>query len=199
VTIRDTLNAVDEALFPLVEQTDGTEELISILQQKYPERQAAGDNGHMAWDYSGQALFRNNRVHEALAVHWEHYQQLLAGQHGSSRLHKGTPLVRISDCFGALGFRVHAQRYQMLTLCEDAIQESGTISPKTSGVYFRLVLGGVPAKKLQSYAADFYKLATDLPDEALFPEALLQRLDDDWLTALPSEAEALFYLRSACY
>ena len=101
--------------------------------------------------------------------------------------------MRISDCFGRLGFKVHAQRYQMLTLCEDAILGQGTISPQMSGVYFRLVLGGVPANKLQSYAADFYKLATCLPDDALFPEALLQRLDDDWLTALPSDAEALFY------
>ena len=33
----------------------------------------------------------------------------------------------------------------------------------------------------------------------MFPEALLQRVDDDWVTAVPSAAEAFFYLASEGY
>ena len=99
MTIRDELDAIDPSLIPLIERTDGTEDLINTLQQRFAQAYAASGNGHKAWDYSGGALFTNNRVHEALAVYREHYQQILSGQHGSSRLHKGTPLMRISDCF----------------------------------------------------------------------------------------------------
>jgi hypothetical protein len=192
-TFRDQLEEVDSELVPLTEP-DTISQLLATLRLKYPPTQAVGQNGGRAWDYSGLVLREQGRLHEALAVHCAHYEHLLEGQQPGARIHKGTPLVRISDCFGALGYRVHAQRYLMLTLCEDAIQGNGVISAQNTGVYFRLVLGGVTAEQLQAYAADFFELATQLPDDALFPEALLQRLDDDdWLTAFPSEAEALFY------
>jgi hypothetical protein len=197
-TPRHELDAIDPGLWPLIERTDATEELIAFLQRKYTPEEAAEGIGSKAWDYSGVTLHRSNRVHEALAVHWAHYQHLLTGQ-PATRIHKGTPLVRISDCFDTLRFRVHTQRYLMLTLCEDAIQEKGAVSPQRSGVYFRLILGGVPAKKLQAYATEFFKLSTTLPNEAAFPEALLQRIDDDWLTTFPSEAEALFYRVNPLY
>jgi hypothetical protein len=191
-TLREQLDAIDGVLWPLIDGA-ATETLIDTLKQRYPPTEAAGGNGLKAWDASGVVLHNLKRVHEALTVHWAHYQHLLEGQQEQARIHKGTPLVRISDCFNTLGFRVHTQRYLMLTLCEDAIQDKGIICPQKSGVYFRLVAGGVPNQKLQAYAAEFFRLSTELRNEALFPEALLQRLDDDWLTALPSEAEALFY------
>jgi hypothetical protein len=191
--IDDQLNALDAELLPLINQPDQINELIALLQRKYPPPQAAGGTGLQAWDYSGLVLSSRRRFHEALQVHWEHYQHLLQGQQAGSRVHKGTPLVRIGDCYGYLGYRVHALRYLMLTLCEDAVQDKGTISAKTAGVYFRLILGGVTDGKMQEYAQQVFKRAGDFLDEALFPEALLQSLDDDWLTTLPSEAEALVY------
>ncbi len=189
----DQLNAVDPELWPLISQPDQVNGLIALLQSKYPPSQAASGNGLQAWDYSGLALSYQRRFHEALQVHWEHYQHLLQGQQAGTRIHKGTPLVRISDCYRILEYRVHALRYLMLTLCEDAVQDGGTISARTTGVYFRLIAGGVTDGKMQEYARQVFKRAGEFPDEALFPEALLQSLDDDWLTTLPSQAEALIY------
>jgi hypothetical protein len=101
------------------------------------------------------------------------------------------PLVWISDCFQQLGFPVHAKLYLMLTLCEDALRENGLVSPDTTGIYFRLVWGqGLPDEDLRRYAARFYELAQEIPQDAVFPEALLQRVDDGWLTELPSANEA---------
>jgi hypothetical protein len=48
------------------------------------------------------------------------------------------PLVWISDCYARLGFVVHAKRYLMLTLVEDALRGHGVVTPNTSRVYFRL-------------------------------------------------------------
>ena len=145
--VREALERIDPALLPLT-KPDMLGELLATLRKNYPPQQAAGEPGLHAWDYSGCVLQEERRWHEALAVHWAHYQHLLAGQQGA-RIHKGTPLVRVSDCFNSLGYRVHAQRYLMLTLCEDAIQGSGTISPQKAGVYVRLVVGGVTDERLQ--------------------------------------------------
>jgi hypothetical protein len=129
-------------------------------------------------------------VHEALAIFSGLYQQMLAAQNPATRVHKGMPLVWISDCFGRLGFPVHAKRYLMLTLCEDALRENGDVSPNTTGVYFRLVWGhGLPDAELRRYARQFFERAQALPGDAMYPEALLQRVDDGWLTELPSPEE----------
>jgi hypothetical protein len=87
----------------------------------------------------------------------------------------------------------------MLTLCEDAIKGKGEISPQTTGVYYRLIWSGVSHDRLSQYATKFFKLSQSLPDQARFPEALLQRLDTDWLTEVPSENEAFFYQVNPIY
>src|SRR5262249_43399716 len=118
----------------------------------------------------------------------------------SGRVHKGMPLVWMSDCFRQLGFPVHAKRYLMLTLCEDAQQANGIIRPETTGVYFRLVwLHGLSHNDLARYGNELYELSRKLSTEALFPEALLQRMDDGWLTETPSPAETLHYLTNPYY
>src|SRR5262249_34816233 len=81
-----------------------------------------------------------------------------------------------------------------LTLVEDALRERGVISPETTGTYFRLAWAyGLADQRLQGYAKQFFALAQKYPKEALFPEALLQRIDEDWLTELPSTAERSTY------
>jgi hypothetical protein len=133
-------------------------------------------------------------MHEAIAIFWSLYQQMLAAQVDGPYVHKGLPLVYIGDCFGHLGFPVHAKRYLMLTLCEDALREKGVVSPEKTGIYFRLAWGqGLPDAELRRYAAEFYQLANRFPREALYPEALLQRVDQGWVTELPSAKEALSY------
>jgi hypothetical protein len=54
-------------------------------------------------------------------------------------LHKGIPLVWMSDTYTQLGFPALAKRYLMLTLCEDAFRRHGVVSPEETGIYFRLV------------------------------------------------------------
>ena len=193
------LEEVDPELASSVQASDAVTRLMAILPQRYPPGQASGGAGLDAWDYSGLALYEAGRIHEALTIHWSQYQHLLKGQTGSTRLHKGTPLVRISDCFKLLGFPVHTKRYLMLTLCEDAIEGKGVIPPQTAGVYFRLKWSGVTDDQLHQYAAQFFTLSQRFPEQALFPEALLQRLDSDWLTEFPSENEALFYRVNPIY
>jgi hypothetical protein len=83
----------------------------------------------------------------------------------------------------------------MLTLCEDALRANGEVSPNESGIYFRLVWGqGLPEEELRRYAKEFATLAGRSPDEALFPEALLQQVDQGWLTELPAPQEAAVYV-----
>jgi hypothetical protein len=119
---------------------------------------------------------------------------MLQTQRTPTRVHKGTPLVWISDCFYRLGFLIHAKRYLMLTLCEDAIEGQGNVPADTTGVYFRLVWEhGLPDSELRRYAKRIYELAGERPKEALFPEAILQLLDDKWATELPSPPEAFAY------
>ena len=70
-------------------------------------------------------------------------------------IHKGMPLVWVSDAYQQLGFPALAKRYLMLTLCEDAVREQGSISPETTGVYFRLVWQhGVSDAELRRYAKE---------------------------------------------
>lgn len=88
----------------------------------------------------------------------------------------------------------------MLTLCEDAIVGQGVISPESGGVYFRLVWGhGLRDSELCRYANEFWQLSEQHPDAAGFPEAYLQRLDNAWVTELPSADEALVYLANESY
>jgi hypothetical protein len=124
---------------------------------------------------------------------------MLAAQIEIQRVHKGMPLVWMSDCFLRLGRPVHAKRYLLLTLCEDAIAWKGTIPPGSTGSYFRLVWGGLPDREFRRYAMRFWELASTERKASLFPEALLQRVDDDWLTEVPSAAEAFVYLANESY
>jgi hypothetical protein len=57
----------------------------------------------------------------------------------------------------------------------------------------------MPDDEFRRYAQQFSNLAEQEPDAAIFPEALLQRVDDDWLTVIPSTAEAFIYVASEAY
>jgi len=106
----------------------------------------------------------------------------------------------MSDCYGRLGFVMHAKRYLMLTLVEDALLERGGVSPNTSGVYFRLVWQqGLSDSELRRYAGRFHQLAQERPDVAKYPEALLHQVDDRWLTEAPSPSEFGSYVISQAY
>jgi len=188
------LNERHAWLIPLLEPRNSGALLLKELPRRYKPEDVASSlrPEQRAWEVAGLLHLNNGRTHEALGIFWQMYQHMLDAQAGGAYVHKGLPLVWIADCFARLGFTVHAKRYYMLTLCEDALNWKGVV-PETTGIYFRLAWGRLPDAELRRYAARFYELAQEYPEDARFPEALLQRVDQRWLTEYPSPSEASSY------
>jgi hypothetical protein len=196
--IIEELNTLDGELIPLMAQRDAAARLTELLPRKFSPSDVTTANGLRVWELSGLYFLFSGRVHEALGVFWGLYERMLDAQSSTNRVHKGVPLVWISECYHQLGFPVHAKRYLMLTLCEDAIYGKGSVSTDT-GVYFRLVWRqGLSDRELQRYAREIYQ-AAQTPEGALFPENLLQQIDDNWLIELPSRPEAFAYRVNSRY
>lgn len=197
----DELRKLDPSLVAHIERRDSAALLLEELPRRYNVDQVAKPGPEQrAWEVAGLLHFNTGRTHEALAIFWRLYQHMLGAQRSGNYVHKGPSLVWIGDCFARLGFPVHAKRYLMLTLCEDALREKGVVSPDNTGSYFRLVWGrGLSDAELRRYAARFYELSQELPREALFPEALLQRVDQGWVTEFPSANEASSYWINPSY
>src|SRR5260370_25158405 len=97
----------------------------------------------------------------------------------------------MSECYAALGCIAISQRYLMLTLIEDAIEDRGEISPTERGSYFRLVWRGwLSDAELKRYASTIFRLYETSPGAALYPEWVLQQLDRVWITRAPTPQEA---------
>jgi hypothetical protein len=183
----------------LLDQRDAASRLLEALPTKYPTSQMGQVNPTRAWELTALWFFQRGRVHEALSLFWRLYQHMVSAQ-DIGRIHKGMPLVWLSECYGHLGFPVHAKRYLMLTLCEDAIREGGVIAPNTSGVYFRLVWGkGLPDSELKRYANRFFELHEQNPEASKYPEELLRQVDDRWLIEAPSPPELGAYIVNSSY
>jgi hypothetical protein len=160
------LTPLDASVAEVLKDRDSASRLLELLPEKYPPQRVVKDGGARVWELAALWFLNTNRVHEALGLFWRLYQQMTIGQ-GTSWPHKGMPLVWMSDCYLRLGFVVHAKRYLMLTLVEDALRERGVITPNTSGVYFRLVWRqGLADQELRRYAMRFQELAQELPEEA---------------------------------
>jgi hypothetical protein len=186
----------------LAQERDGAARLLNELPSRFSALDVATQTaGQRVWELAGLEYLNSipQRPHEALAIFWSLYQHMLLAQESCGRVHKGMPLCWISDCFQLLGCPVHRKRYLQLTLCEDAIRGQGTIHPGSTGSYFRLVWGGMPDAEFCRYARTYWQLSQEEPQVSLFPEALLQRTDDDWLTAIPSAGEAFVYLANEHY
>jgi hypothetical protein len=193
------LTPLDACVAELLKDRDSASRLMELLPVKYSPQIVVSDGGARVWELAALWFLNTNRVHEAMGLFWRLYQHMSVGQ-GTSWAHKGLRLVWISDCFLRLGFVIHAKRYVMLTLVEDALRERGVITPNTSGVYFRLVWRhGLADQELRRYAMRFQELAQELPEEAKYPEALLQRVDARWLTEAPAPAELGSYVVSPAH
>ena len=197
----DELATLDRTARDAFNSHDAGARLLAHLPVRFlPDDVACSGSRQRAWELAGLVLKTAGRFHEALAVFWRLYQHMLIAQQTTGWVHKGMALVWISDCFAQLGFRVHAKRYLMLTLCEDALREHGTVTPSTGGIYFRLVWGhGLRDHDFHRYAAEFWRLHSETAETQVFPEALLQRIDNAWMTELPSPEEAFFYLANEAY
>ena len=182
----------------LLERRDGAAQLVSALPKDIsPADVATPSFSQRAWEVCGLHYFQHvpGRFHEALAIFRALYDHMLAHQEETGNYgHKGMPLVWMCECHTGLGHPVLAKRYLMLTTCEDAIKCKGHIPSETGGVYFRMVWEhGLSPHELDRYATEIWRLYQAHPGEALFPEWLLQELDQEWMTEYPSTREATLY------
>ncbi len=186
-------------------ERDGAAILARKLPQTFTPAQIAHPTAEQrAWELIGLFYFNHQpkrRSFEALSIFLALYHHLLDAQEQSGeRLHKGMPLLWIGECYDSNGYSALRKRYLMLALCEDAITGRGTVEPESTGVYFRLVWRlGMDDALLRRYAAEAYSLATEHSAEGRYPEWVLQNLDQDWLTELPTPAEANVYIANTHY
>ena len=189
------LNLFPAEVLKILPSPDSLAILIQTLTSRFsPTTVISGIQEQRTWELVGLVYRDLGRHYEALSVFKELYYHMLKGQQETSaRCHKGTPLCWMSDCYLALGYPLMSLRYLMLTLVEDAITTHGQrISPQQTGVYWRLVFRGwLSEDHLNRYAGRFYALYNSDPNEALFPESVLQKLDDNsWITWGPTPSEA---------
>ncbi len=185
----------------LLAERDSAALLVRELPRQFPPRDLRpGSPAEKAWETIGLYHMQQRRPYDALAIFAGLYEQMLRAQEASRQwMPKGMPLVWMSDCYSALGFPLLAKRYLMLTLCEDAIRDKGEVPPHRTGSYFRLVWKhGLSDSELRLYAEEtyaHYKKATKggSPGCNRFPEAALQRLDQNWMTEFPAPREAMMY------
>jgi hypothetical protein len=120
---------------------------------------------HKMWEAGGLFYRRHGRFSEALAIYSKLYDHLLAAQDATGiRYPKGTPLVWMSECYAAMGCTATSQRYLMLTLVEDAIEDHGEVSSTQRGSYWRLVWRGLLSDaELNRHAARFINCTRLLP------------------------------------
>ena len=153
------------------------------------------------WYAIGQLCKNNNRLYDALAIYDSLYRHMHRYQIAADKpIHKGMPLVWMCDCFLLLGYPVHAKRYLMYTLCEDAIQFGPEKRAEDSGVYFRAVWQhGIPDQLVSEYTKAAHEKYTELGSDGWFPERILAELDDRWMSDSPSEMEFGRYWSNPLY
>lgn len=189
-------------LFSMCDSRDGAARLVAALPTTLlPAEISRPGDPQRVWELCGLYYFNTLRVQECLAIFHSLYSHMLVYQEQKRRYaHKGMPLVWISDCYERLNCPVLSKRYLMLTTCEDAIAHKGTVPAETTGVYFRLVLKyGISNDEISRYAAEVWTLFKRKRSEALFPEWILQQLDQRWMTEYPSLHEAAMYVITPHY
>lgn len=195
--ISNELRAMGSQLLQVLERHDSAAAVLDLLKALYASETAPPRE----WELAGLYFYNRGRLHEALGVFQELYQHLLQAQEvANAWVHKGLPLCWICDCYQAMGYPVHAKRYLMLTLCEDAIRSKGAIVPEEGGIYFRAVWRhGISDQEFHQLAAEFYRLWSKSDGEGLFPEAPLQELSSSWQTEIPSALESGTYVVNPLY
>jgi len=89
----------------------------------------------------------------------------------------------MSQCYQSLGQAVHAKRYMMLALREDAVTGRGTLNLRNTGTYGRLAwLYGLSDQQIRHYGAQAHAEYLAYQAEAAMPEWMLQQLDQHWKT-----------------
>jgi hypothetical protein len=187
------LNSLPSKVLQQISNSDSLSLLLSTLEESFSGTRASSDPGKGTWELVGHIYRHLGRHFEALSIFRKlYYQMLRAQEETGNRCHKGMPLCWMSDCYLAVGYPLMALRYLMLTLVEDAISSKGQpVLPNQTGVYWRLIFRGwLSEDDLTRYTRDIYKMYRSDRNEAQFPESILQKLDNNWLTWGPTPPEA---------
>jgi hypothetical protein len=147
------------------------------------------------WSFFGVLLMLQSKTFQALEVFDALYERMLCHQATTStRFHKGLPLFHMSRCYQSLGRIVHAKRYMMLVLCEDAVTGKGTLNLRDTGSYGLLAwFYGLSDQQIRRYAEQAHAEYITHPAEAAMPEWIVQQLDQHWKTEIPLAQEAGVY------
>lgn len=178
---------------------------IEALPKVYPPSHIIHFDNHPAqgdWVRIGQLFMSQGRNHEALAIFQLLYDNLFVAQEEYRNIinkpaHKGMALYFMGLCYQAMNFPVHAKRYMMLSLIEDAARDEGKV--ETTGVFFQLVwMFGLSESLVKDYANQAYQRSLESSLGDFYPERVLQEFDrkecnQRWMTELPSPGEALHW------
>lgn len=178
IRIREIEKDLPVGVRGLMEKREGAALLVRELPKFLASSTVADSSPEQAvWEQVGLFYVQQNRWYEAILIFAALYEQMLRAQKQTGdRCHKGMPLIWMSDCYRSLGYSVISQRYLMLTLVEDAIRENGSISPETTGTYFRAVwLGGLSDGELRRYAKESFDLNKSNPVDAFYPEWVVRQ------------------------
>jgi hypothetical protein len=201
--LRELHKAAPDELYMRIDERDGAAKLAVELPKAIKPADVARQytGGQRVWELFGLFFLHSGRNYEASTLFLLLYDHLLHHQAtANTRVHKGVPLYWLAMCHAPLGNTVTAKRHLMLTLCEDAIKDKGRIDLQDSGSYFALVWHfGLPDAQLWRYVETVWSLHQDHPLESRFPEWSLQRLDQEWMTEVPSASEAGLYKISCPY
>lgn len=193
---------IPEKLWPIIDLRDGASQLIELLKEMYPpETISAPGYEQQAWEYIGLYYRDIGLLYQAIIVINALYERMLDYQiKKGDRIHKGMPLVWLKDFHFMLDHPATAKRYAMLTLCEDAIEDKGKVNIEGGGIYFRLSFEhGMPDSNIFSYAEQMYEIYNTNPRDGIYPEWILQDLDNNWIIEYPSHREPYLYVPSRIY
>lgn len=201
--LTDLKQLADPAWVLLLDNPGGA----AILAEELPKALCAervaqdGTNERRVWEFIGLYHRAKQQWYDAIAIYSSMYAHFLRHQACTGdRVHKGMPLVWIADCYASVHNIPLSKRYLMLTLIEDAITMGGTVDPLKTGSYFRLVWRhGLPDIKFKRYAQQAHDIHKQSPQDASFPECVLQELDKDWLVEVPSANDAAIYVANSLY
>src|SRR5262245_36864908 len=202
-TISELEEKAPDELFFLLGDRDAAAKLAEALPNSItPEGVAQPHIGRQrVWELFGFYFLALGRRHEAAALFRLLYSHLLTYQSASNqRVHKGVPLFWFAQCHSDLGNAVLAKRFFMLTLCEDAIKDSGNLNLRDSGSYLPLVWRlGIADDQVRRYVEEIWALHQKHEIESRFPEWILQQLDHEWMAELPNANEIGLYIACCPY
>jgi hypothetical protein len=201
--LQELRQLADPRWMELLENPGGAAVLINELPSTLSAERVAeyGTDERRVWELIGLFYRAQQRWYDAIAIYSSMYDHFLDLQASSGvRVHKGMPLLWLADCYFFLGFATLSKRYLMLTLVEDAITMKGDVDPIRTGSYFRLAWRhGLTDNEIKRYSQRAYRIGEIHAVETMFPEWVLQELDQDWIVEVPSPNEASYYTANKLY